>query len=83
MTVYAITTKDNPFNPFDDFDKWFAYDHSKGYFTAEWLARLAGPSPKLSLKDNQKEIEDAIDDIISVDPNFYVKVSKEIETKEI
>ena len=35
-----ITTVDNPFDPFDDFDHWFQFDTEKGYYTSSKLARL-------------------------------------------
>lgn len=83
ITTHSITTKDNPFDPFTDFDKWYAYDISKGYHTAEWLANLATTSNKLSNEDNEKIIEDAVDAIVAINPDFYVKLSKEIEIKEL
>ena len=30
---YMLTTIDNPFNPFTNFDDWYAFDTSKGYNT--------------------------------------------------
>lgn len=83
MTIHSITTKDNPFDPFTDFDKWYAYDTSKGYHTAEWLGNLAHTSSDLSNEDNEKIIEEAIDSIVSINPEFYVKLSKEIEGSEL
>lgn len=79
LTVCALSTIDNPFNPIDDYEKWFAYDVSHGYNTSNWLANLAKTSDLLPNVDNMKEVEDAIDEIVSVDPNFYVKVTKEVE----
>lgn len=78
-TVCALSTIDNPFNPIDDYDKWFAYDVSHGYNTSNWLANLAKTSDILPEQDNMKEIEDAIDEIVNVDPNFYIKVTKQIQ----
>ena len=79
ITVCALSTIDNPFNPIDDYDKWFAYDVSHGYNTSNWLGNLAKTSDLLSNEDNMKEIEDAIDEIVKVDPNFYIKVTKQME----
>lgn len=79
ITVCALSTIDNPFNPIDDYDKWFAYDVSHGYNTSNWLGNLAKTSDLLSNEDNMKEIEDAIDEIVNVDPNFYIKVTKQME----
>ena len=78
-TMYALSTIDNPFNPIDDYDRWLSYDISHGYNSSQWVGRLAKTSDFLSEQENMKEIEDAIDSIVAVDPNFYIKVSKEIE----
>ena len=81
MNIYACcaTTVDNPFNPFDDFEKWYAFDISRGYHTAEWIDRLANTSPKLSNEDNEKEYEEAVDALVALDPKFFKKVTKEIK----
>lgn len=79
ITTCCATTKDNPFNPFDDFEKWYAFDISRGYHTAEWLDRLANTSDKLSNEDNELEYEEAVDALVALDPNFYRKVTKEIK----
>lgn len=83
MTVYALTTIDNPFDPIDDYDKWFAFDHSRGYNSSEYLARIAKTSQFLSSEQNMKEIERAIDEIIEINPlQVYKKVTKEVEIDE-
>lgn len=64
----ALTTKDNPYNPFEDFTQWFLYDTEKGYNTCGYLARIANTSDDaLSDKENEAEIEQAIDDILKYD----------------
>lgn len=88
MKIYAITTSDNPYDPFDDFNNWLSYDHLKGYNTSEYLARIARTSDELTDQENAREIEAAIDEIISLnmpknaDNNElaieYVKVEREI-----
>ena len=80
LTIYALSTKDNPFNPFDEYDKWFAFDHANGYNSSEYLARLAHTTDYETPKQANEEIEQVIDDIIRLDPrNIYIKVSKTIE----
>lgn len=39
-----LTTVDNPFNPFTQFDDWYAYDLAMGYDTCGRIARLAPTS---------------------------------------
>ena len=71
----ALTTIDNPFNPFTDFTKWFLYDVEKGYNSCAYLARIARTSDQLSDAENLNEIERAIDEIIRLDfMGIYKKV---------
>ena len=73
---YALTTKDNPFNPLTQFNEWFLFDIEKGYYSAAYLARIAQTSELLTDHENNLEIERAIDEIIKYDfRNIYVKVS--------
>ena len=79
MIRCALTTFDNPFDPIDQFDSWFQYDIEKGYNTCERLARFANTSDQLTEKENNEEIERAIDEIVAIDfLNVYKKVKKEI-----
>lgn len=74
----AITTIDNPYDRFDQFTSWFLYDVEKGYNTCDYLARIAKTSEQLSDKENEEEIERAIDEIIKYDfRNIYKKVKRE------
>lgn len=76
-TNVAITTFDNPFNPFTQFNDWFLYDIEKGYGTTEMLARFALTSDQLSDEENDAEIERAIDEIIKYDSiGIYKKVHR-------
>ena len=73
----AITTFDNPFDPFEEFTSWFLFDEEKGYHTTAYLARIAQTSDELSDEDNAEEIEKAIDEIIKYDfRGIYKKVKK-------
>ena len=59
-----LTTFDNPFDPFTQFDLWFQFDEEKGYHSCSYLGRIAKTSDSLSDSENDKEIERAIDEII-------------------
>lgn len=73
-----LTTVDNPFDPFTQFDSWFLYDVEKGYNSCAYLDRIAKTSDQLSDEENVEEIERAIDEIIKYDfMNIYKKVKKE------
>ena len=52
MTAVMLTTKDNPFDPFTDFDSWFMYDSEKGYNTCGLIDRIARTSNALSDAEN-------------------------------
>ena len=84
-----LTTFDNPFDPFDDFDSWFLFDIEKKYNTCSLVARIFEERLQRNGKDevemSQKEIDDEIemtcDEIILYNPlNCYKKVTR--ETKE-
>lgn len=69
MKECMLTTIDNPFNPFKQFNEWLAYDRSAKHFTCEYLDRIANTSTELSDLDYQLEVEDAIDRILKFDPD--------------
>lgn len=73
----ALTTFDNPFNPFSDFTQWFLYDEEKGYHSTAYLGRIARTSDQLSEEENDKETERAIDEIIKYDElGIYKKITQ-------
>lgn len=77
---YMLTTFDNPFDPFEQFRSWFLYDVEKGYDSCGYLARIAKTSEQFSDEENNKIIEDAIDEIIKYDfMNIYKKVKRSMD----
>lgn len=73
--ICAITTIDNPYDPFEQFTQWFLFDVEKGYNTCGYLGRIARTSDQLTDDENNQEIERAIDEIIKYDVlNIYKKV---------
>lgn len=77
VNQYMLTTNDNPYNPFTQFDQWFLYDVSKGYNTCAYLARIANTSQQLTDEENAIEIRNAIDEIIKYDfRNIYVRLEE-------
>ena len=74
---FMLTTIDNPFNPFDDFDSWFLFDVEKGYYSCSRLARITNNSNDLTELEERKDLERAIDEIVRNDPtNLYTKVGR-------
>ena len=77
MTCCMLSTIDNPFNPFEDYSSWLMFDKEKGYDSAERLMRIAKVTDDMTQKEENEEIERAIDEIIKYDfLNVYTKVSK-------
>lgn len=75
MTASRLTTYDNPYDPFSEFNEWMNEDHRLGYDTPSYLARIARTSEELSDADNDEAIEAAIDEIIAEhDDGIYKKV---------
>ncbi len=75
--VFMITTIDNPFNPFTQYDEWLAFDEQMGYYTNNYLARIANTSFELSESEENEEIDNAIDEIVRLDPFLmYRKVKR-------
>lgn len=78
----ALTTIDNPYNPFEQFTQWFLFDEEKGYHSTSYLGRVARTSDQLSEEENDKEIERAIDEIVKYDiAGIYKKVKEKVNKK--
>ena len=74
-----ITTIDNPFDPFDNFDSWLMFDIEKGYYSGSKVARLIKTTDDMSQQEELEEIERAIDRLIEIDPlDIYIKVTREV-----
>lgn len=72
-----LTTIDNPYDPFDNFKAWYLFDVQKGYNCCSYLARIAKTSDEMTEKENDEEIERAIDEIIQHDfMNVFIKVKR-------
>ena len=73
-----LTTIDNPYSPFEQFDLWLLFDKEKGYNTCEYLARIVNLTNDMSEKEIEVATDRAIDDIIVNDPfGIYKKVTSE------
>lgn len=66
-----ITTIDNPFSPFTQFDEWYQYDIRSGYDTLGVLNRMSLSASQLSEDDQQRIIEDAMISLVKMFPQTY------------
>lgn len=74
---YMLTTVDNPFDPFTQFEEWFAWDRRAGYNTPSLLARITKLSDDLSEPDQALAIANAIDEIVYENVSgMFKKVSR-------
>jgi len=73
-----LTTLDNPFNPFTQWDQWLSFDRGKGYNTVSYLARIVKSSHELTEFQETRAINEAIDEILALNVlGIYVAVTKE------
>ncbi len=61
---YMLTTFDNPYNPFTQWDEWYFWDMSNGYHTPGLLARVSFASADISEADEYVVIQQAIEEIV-------------------
>lgn len=79
-TKSMLTTIDNPYSPFYEFNKWYAYDIASGYHTSSFLARILIDSDQLSEADIEAATESAIDEIVKENVlGIYRKVTIEVD----
>jgi hypothetical protein len=85
--ILMLTTTDNPFNPITDYELWESFDKDHGYYTQEYLARVAIVHTSMSDQEVTEEIVRAMNAIIDNDPtNLYKLVGSEIsniDNKEV
>ena len=62
-----LTTIDNPYNPFEQFESWLLFDTEKKYNSSSYLARIAKLTDDMSETEKDIEIERAIDEILRLD----------------
>ncbi len=76
---YMLSTVDNPYNPFTEFDQWYAFDTQVGHHTLSFLARVCITSDELSELDQSQAIDQAIDEIVEENVSgIYLKVPEPI-----
>lgn len=86
MAEHMLTTTDNPYNPWNNFDKWYAYDNLLARQqgrpdVCSYLARIAKVSTQLPDKLYHQAIESAIDEIVEFNVTGKYKSVTEEEAK--
>ena len=61
---FMLTTVDNPYDPFTEWDQWYRFDEAHGYHSTGLLARVVKSSDDLSDADQELAIDQAIDEIV-------------------
>lgn len=78
-----LTTFDNPFDPFTQFNRWWKEDLLLGHDTCGTLAREANTSDVASDEVNDKYVVEAMNRIVKRDPMLYKIVYASDESKVI
>jgi hypothetical protein len=74
-----LTTEDNPFDPFTEYNEWYVFDERSGYHTCAYLARIERTSDEMSEGDQAIAHEAAIDEIVEMNLlGIYKKVSRDM-----
>lgn len=79
IPVHArLSTADNPFDPFDEFEKWQDFDRLKGYRSSEEAARATVSSSDWPYEDQLLAYEDAVDLCVKLNlTGNRIKVTRE------
>ena len=73
-TEIALTTVDNPFNPFTHFEEWYVFDTQKGYNTCSYLARIVETNPLMSEIETAQEERRGMLEIAEININGLYRV---------
>jgi hypothetical protein len=88
MTQRMLTTADNPWSPFTQFDEWNTHDMAEGYHTLSYLARvldaraLDGSDQFYNeLPDDERDAvyESVVDEIVEINDGVYRTVESGAE----
>lgn len=72
MARVTLTTSDNPYDPFKQYELWSSYDETVcGYNSSSLLARFAPVDPDETKAESERATEWAVDEIIHMDFPIY------------
>jgi len=76
VVEFMLSTSDNPYNPFTQFEEWYAFDEGKGYHSSEYLARVVEENDNLSELERILATNLAIEEILQYNlTGNYIKVA--------
>lgn len=71
----ALSTVDNPYDPFDDFIEWYAWDVEHGYNSCALLGRVSRELDEVGDTMHDRMIEESIDEIVDLhNGEIYTKI---------
>lgn len=73
---YMLTTRDNPYNPFEQWDQWVAFDEKMEYFTCGLLARFSKDSSEEHENIRKMEIRRAMIKVLMYRSDIYMIVTE-------
>lgn len=80
MDEHMLSTVDNPWNPFTEFNEWYAYDTMAGHDTLSFLGRIIRTSDELSDADESAALEAALSEIVRENvTGMYILVTKDTD----
>lgn len=71
---FLITTIDNPYNPFSDYEDWLRFDEENGYNTQNYVARVLQVKDLDDSLSEDEKLDIALESILSINQGLYVKV---------
>ncbi len=81
---HMLSTIDNPFNPWTQFDEWYTWDQQAGYHTLAFQARIVRTSGSLSDADQDVALENGIEEIIRENVlGLYVRIPEPEESSVV
>ena len=84
MLQHRLTSIDNPFDPFSQYDEWKDFDSRLGYYSEELVARVLVTSDEFPDSRQQSDYEEAIDTVLEYDVlKVFKKVSKQVEIQVV
>ncbi len=77
MSDCRLTTLDNPYNPFTQFDEWYQFDEEHHYCTCGYIERIAFLDDDMPDAFFDEEYERAVDEICEINVlGIYKKVTE-------